>query len=169
MKKRITFLILLTSLVVLGGVLNKKETQKQLDNLENVELAIYLGEEKTKNIPSKDSGYYYDLEKSSCTNGAYINWDSVSWSPVVKNVTTYPTKCDIHFTKTYTEGILNGADPIIKDELIPVTIDSDGTVKKANLETPWYSYADKNWANAVITRNSYDVLNIEGKVHGATK
>ena len=142
---------------------------KEINQVENVELAIYLGEEKTKSIPSKDSGYYYDLEKSSCTNGAYINWDSVSWSPVVKNVTTYPTKCDIHFTKTYTEGILNGADPIIKDELIPVTIDSDGTVKKANLETPWYSYADKNWANAVITRNSYDVLNIEGKVHGATK
>ncbi len=149
--------------------MNKKETQKQLDSLENVELAIYLDEEKTKSIPSKDSGYYYDLEKSSCTNGAYINWDSISWSPVVKNVTTYPTRCDIHFTKTYTEGILNGADPIIKDELIPVTIDSDGTVKKAYLETPWYSYADKNWANAVITRNSYDVLNTEGNVYGATK
>ena len=145
--------------------MSKKETQKQLDNLENVELAIYLGEEKTKSIPSKDSGYYYDLEKSSCTNGAYINWDSVSWSPVVKNVTTYPTRCDIHFTKTYTEGILNGADPVIKDELIPVTIDSDGTVKKANLETPWYSYADKNWANAIILKDESTASNYkEGSV-----
>ena len=165
--------IILTILILLLGVfiinLNKNEYLKEINQAENIELAIYLGEEKTKNIPSKDSGYYYDLGKSSCTNGAYINWDSISWSPVVKNVTTYPTRCDIHFTKTYTEGILNGADPVIKDELIPVTIDSDGTVKKADLETPWYSYADKNWANAVITRNSYDVLNAEGKVHGATK
>ena len=45
---------------------------------ENIELAIYINDEETNIIPSKDSGYYYDREKSSCTNGADINWDSVS-------------------------------------------------------------------------------------------
>ena len=53
---------------------------------ENIELAIYINDEETNIIPGKDSGYYYDREKSSCTNGAYINWDSISWSPVVQNM-----------------------------------------------------------------------------------
>ena len=43
MKKMIIFLgILLTSLLVLGGgILNKKETLEQIENQENIELAIY--------------------------------------------------------------------------------------------------------------------------------
>ena len=32
----------------------------------------------------------------------------------------------------YTEDTLNGADPVLKTDLIPVTIDNDGTVKKAD-------------------------------------
>ena len=102
----------------------------QISVQENVELAIYLDDEETNTIPSKDSGYYYDREKSTCSNGAYINWDSVSWSPVVNNMSEYKTRCEIHFTTTYTEGILNGADPVLKDELVPITIENNGTVKK---------------------------------------
>ena len=50
----------------------------------------------------------------------------------------------------YTEEILNGADPVLGDEMIPVTLDSKGNVKYASLYTPWYSYEEKKWANAVI-------------------
>ena len=50
----------------------------------------------------------------------------------------------------YKEVLLNGADPVMPDKLIPVTIANDGTVKKANLNTKWYSYAEKKWANAII-------------------
>ena len=50
----------------------------------------------------------------------------------------------------YTESILNGTDPVLSDDLIPVTIKDDGTVKEANLYSKWYSYAEKKWANAVI-------------------
>ena len=50
----------------------------------------------------------------------------------------------------YTEGILNGADPVLGTGMIPVTIDDDGKVKYANVNTPWYKYAAKKWANAVI-------------------
>ncbi len=152
MKKRITFLILLTSLVVLGGILSKKETQKQLGNLENIKLAIYVNNEKTESIPTKGENIY-DETKSSCTNDAYIIWDYESWSPIVKNVTTSLTKCNLYFKKGYSETILNGTDPVIKDELIPVTIDSDGTVKKADIGSEWYSYEKKNWANAIILKD----------------
>ncbi len=55
----------------------------------------------------------------------------------------------------WVEEDLNGADPILEVEgstkkLIPVTIDSDGTVHYANLFTKWYNYSEKRWANAVI-------------------
>ena len=50
----------------------------------------------------------------------------------------------------YKEAILNGTDPVLNNELIPVTIANDGTVKKADVKTKWYSYAEKKWANAVI-------------------
>ena len=138
--------------------IQKEKDLKQTKNNKNIELAIYINEEETNTIPSKDRGYYYDREKSSCTNGAYINWDSISWSPVVNNMNEYKTRCELHFTTTYTEGILNGTDPVLEEPLIPVIIESDGTVKKANLESEWYSYEKKNWANAVIlfdeTQNS---------------
>ena len=135
-KKHIVyFSIFLISLGIFFLYERKTEKFKQIENQENIELAIYINEEETNSIPSKDSGYYYDREKSSCTNGAYINWDSVSWSPVVQNMNEYKTRCELYFTTTYTEGILNGTDPVLKDELVPVTIENNGTVKKADLES----------------------------------
>ena len=162
------FLIFLTFTLIFFLLKNENDFPL-LQNDKNVELAIYINEEETNAIPSKESGYYYDREKSSCTNEAYINWDSISWSPVVNNISEYKTRCELHFTTTYTEGILNGTDPVLKDELVPITIDNDGTVKKANLESEWYSYANKEWANAVILEDQYDSLNTQGKVQGATK
>ncbi len=55
----------------------------------------------------------------------------------------------------WVDKTLNGADPILEVEnsnkkLIPVTIDDDGTVHYANLNTSWYDYSEKRWANAVI-------------------
>ena len=55
--------------------------------------------------------------------------------------------------KEYTESILNGTDPVLKDNLVPVTIDNDGTVKKADIYTKWYNYENKEWANAVILKD----------------
>jgi hypothetical protein len=54
----------------------------------------------------------------------------------------------------YQEAILNGAYPEIKGDLIPVTIADDGTVKRADLTTEWYSYENKVWANAVILKSA---------------
>ncbi len=170
MKKYIIAIFILLSLsIFFVSLFQKEKSLKQIEKQDNVELAIYINEEETNTIPSKESGYYYDREKSSCTNEAYINWDSISWSPVVNNISEYKTRCELHFTTTYTEGILNGTDPVLKDELVPITIDNDGTVKKANLESEWYSYANKEWANAVILEDQYDSLNTQGKVNGATK
>ena len=137
-----------------GGILNKESQPEQINiETENVNLAIYLENEQTTSIPSKDSGYYFDREKSSCTNDAYMNWDSVSWSPIIKNVSNYPVRCNLYFKTEYNESILNGAYPVLEEPLIAVTIESDGTVKRADLGSKWYSYEEKIWANAIILKD----------------
>ena len=52
------------------------------------------------------------------------------------------------------------AKPVIKEGLIPVVIEDDGTVKVVNEnDSNWYNYCNKIWANAVIlnTDESYNV------------
>ena len=53
----------------------------------------------------------------------------------------------------YKEAILNGTDPILKDNLVPVVISDTGVVTKADTTTAWYSYANKKWANSVILKD----------------
>ena len=50
----------------------------------------------------------------------------------------------------YKDTVLNGADPELKDNIVAVTINTDGTVKKADIYSEWYNYTNKTWANAVL-------------------
>ena len=66
--------------------------------------------------------------------------------------------------KEYKEALLNGTDPVLSDNLVPVTLADDGTVTKADTNAEWYKYEDKKWANAVIlvdenkTYNNGDII-----------
>ena len=155
-KKFLLISIVLISLGVFFSIETKEEI-KNFSNEENIELAIYIEEEQTSGIPSKDSGYYLDLEKSSCTNNASITWDSTTWSPVILHAENYPVRCNLYFGSTYKESILNGTDPILKDELIAVTIDNEGVVRRASLTSKWYSYEEKQWANAIILKEESEI------------
>ena len=53
-------------------------------------------------------------------------------------------------TEKWVDKELNGADPVLKDPLIPVEIKPNGEVYYANLNSEWYNYKEKRWANAVI-------------------
>ena len=59
----------------------------------------------------------------------------------------------------YTESILNGTDPILSDNLVPVVLSDDGTVTKADTTSEWYKYEDKKWANAVILSDDTQTYN----------
>ena len=59
----------------------------------------------------------------------------------------------------YTESILNGTDPVLSDNLVPVVLSDDGTVTKADTTSDWYSYEDKKWANAVILSDNTQTYN----------
>ena len=61
--------------------------------------------------------------------------------------------------KKYTETILNGTDPVLKDNLVPIKIASDGTVSKADISKEWYKYENKEWANAVILKDETKTYN----------
>ena len=72
--------------------------------------------EKIESVPSKDSGYTLDTEKSSCTNGN-ISWDFESWSPVVtvSDEVNGRVSCSLYFRETtpYDECIMEyGSDSI---------------------------------------------------------
>ena len=60
---------------------------------------------------------------------------------------------NIVMNRDYSESILNGTDPILKDNLVPIVIASDGTVTKADIKKKWYKYENKEWANAVILKD----------------
>ena len=49
----------------------------------------------------------------------------------------------------YADSILNGADPQLEGELVPIVF-KNKKVYKADISKKWYSYEDKKWANAVI-------------------
>ena len=66
---------------------------------------------------------------------------------------------EIHTTPGYKEEVLNGTDPVLEEPLIAVTIEADGTVKRADLTTPWYSYENKQWANAIILKDESTNIN----------
>ena len=61
--------------------------------------------------------------------------------------------------KKYKEALLNGTDPVLSDNLVPVTLADDGTVTKADINTEWYKYEDKIWANAVILSDNTKTYN----------
>ncbi len=54
----------------------------------------------------------------------------------------------------YTESELNGADPVLKDPMIPVILSDTGVATYADEYDEWYKYTEKEWANAVILVDS---------------
>ncbi len=119
-------------------------------NIENIILSYTVDGEKTDiNFPSKESNY--TVNSVECSDGTTAGWDNTTWS--LTNITpgaSKKIKCNIDFKGPYKENILNGTDPVLSDNLVPVVIADDGTVTKADIKEQWYKYEDKKWANAVI-------------------
>ncbi len=94
--------------------------------------AFYVDDIISKNMPSKDSGYILDTEKSNCTKGAIPILNETDWSIKVQNLTETHTKCTLYFTKprSIVDEIIakldtSGSCPIVS---------SDGTVNVTGSE-----------------------------------
>ena len=136
----------------------------------NIEKTLYYG-----SVPGNSENYEKSFrlrmwltEGLDFTSGEYNNKTFT---------TTVNVYADTEVTtgrNVYTESILNGADPVLESssalsmstdgitrlssttsstKLIPVIIGNDGTVTKANTSNQWYSYENKEWANAVILKD----------------
>ncbi|MFV0249464.1 MAG: type II secretion system protein [Bacilli bacterium] len=84
-----------------------------------------------------------------CINNYKISYDG-------KKAEVVETNCDdmSEVLEKYTESILNGTDPVLGTNMIPVIIADNGDVTYADTNTKWYNYASKVWANAVILIDS---------------
>ena len=142
-------------------------TETTIDVGEETEKTIYngtvLGGELTY---LKDFRLRMWIDESS-------NQDDINGKTFVALVNVYANANLINNT-TYKEALLNGADPVLestttlakgdtevirisntenKTKLVPVIIGDDGSVVKADITKRWYSYADKEWANAIILKD----------------
>jgi len=131
-----------------------------VENPGDLYFAYYINNEISLELPKQYSGYRLDDEKSNCTNNVSVTWDEKTWTAKIdysnyKMNNKSKTRCNLYFKKKeeYSEPILNGMDPVLKDELIPVTIDANGTVHKADIKKEWYKYEEKKWANAIILKD----------------
>lgn len=68
---------------------------------------------------------------------------------------------------SYQELLLNGTDPVLTSNLVPIEIADDGTVTKVSSASTWHDYGSKKWANAVVLKTPTEVIG-EDKIHGAT-
>jgi len=119
---------------------------------ENTELAVTVDGVAKTTIPDKSSGKA--VSSIVCDKGASGVWNYDHWTINIKNMTSTRTRCQINFVSKYNEPLLNGTDPVLSEGLIPVTIDNNGVVKKASLGSKWYSYQEKQWANAIILNDA---------------
>ena len=131
----------------------------EIGSLGDLSFNFYVDNVLSLNAPDKSSGKIFDKDSSHCVNmegetnqknDVIVSWDYEAWAPKLSNLSSDRIKCFVHFKSEYNESLLNGAYPVLADGLIPVTIEGDGTVTKADLKTEWYKYEDKRWANAVI-------------------
>ncbi len=59
--------------------------------------AFYVDGKISSTMPAKGEGYVLDKEKTSCTNGATVEWLNDEWAPKILNFTQTRTKCTLYF------------------------------------------------------------------------
>lgn len=173
MKKNIkgfTLVELLAVITVLGiimtigaisvtDLINRSKEKSYNEQINAIELAAKKFATKHTEILDEESTTNYILIEELKKDGLLENIDIIDPRSgkeiegcinVIYNKDN--NKYEYNFTDKckYTEKLLNGADPKLSKELIPVIISDNGTVTKADVTEKWYSYEEKIWANAVI-------------------
>ena len=59
--------------------------------------AFYVDGVISSTMPAKGEGYVLDKEKTTCTNGATVEWLDDEWAPKINNLTQTRTKCTLYF------------------------------------------------------------------------
>ncbi len=138
---------------LLTPTLYSKLKQTTTDVGNNVEKRIYKGE-----VPGNTNNYLKTFRlKMWLDENADLS--IIGGETFTATVNVYSNAKLLQEPEIYAESILNGTDPVLKDNLVPIKIATDGTVTKADITKEWYSYANKEWANAVILRDETKTYN----------
>lgn len=166
----LVIIILLTSAIVPSLInliaRNKNKLSNQTKDLIYSATELYLSE---NNNYSKLENNTYCISISTLVNDGKLNspikdfktGKEVNLSNVVEAKVNkysefeYSIKEEKKCTEKrgYSENILNGSDPKLLDNMIPVIYDN-GSWKKATTDEKWYSYEEYMWANAVTVSDS---------------
>ncbi len=162
----ISSLLIIISLIVVVIIQSYAlyEVQKEYDviegsvptHMDNFDVKVALTIDGTPSTTFPEKGSNKTVDSIICDKGATATWDYEKWDIIVHNVKQTKTKCQVNFVTKYTDSVLNGNDPVLAENLIPVTIENqngENIVKKASQKDAWYSYQDKQWANAVILKD----------------
>ena len=68
--------------------------------------AFYVDGVISSTMPAKGEGYVLDKEKTTCTNGATVEWLDDEWAPKILNFTQTRTKCTLYFKEETFADIL---------------------------------------------------------------
>ncbi len=68
--------------------------------------AFYVDGVISSTMPAKGEGYVLDKEKTTCTNGATVEWLDDEWAPKINNLTQTRTKCTLYFKEQTFADIL---------------------------------------------------------------
>ena len=138
---------------LLTPTLYSKLKQTTTDVGNNVEKRIYKGE-----VPGNTNNYLKTFRlKMWLDENADLS--VIGGQTFTATVNVYSNAKLLQEPEIYAESILNGTDPVLKDNLVPIKIASDGTVTKADLYQEWYNYENKEWANAVILKDETKTYN----------
>src|SRR5574344_1364283 len=91
----------------------------------------------SSDLPSTDATHTFVM---------HLNWIQGNYFTSGQSITTSKFSPD---GPAYKDTVLNGADPVLGSDMLPVTIANDGVVTYADTTTEWYNYENKTWANAV--------------------
>ena len=104
----------------------------------NVTVTVrYEQPENSSDLPSTDATHTFVV---------HLNWIQGNYFTSGQSITTSKFSSD---GSVYKDTVLNGADPVLATDMLPVTIANDGVVTYADTSSEWYNYENKTWANAV--------------------
>ena len=132
---------------IVEPTLYSKLTQTNIDVGTNIEKTLYKGE-----VAGNTNNYLKTFRLRMWIDES-SNQNDINGKSFTAPVNVYSNAKLAEDNVLYTESILNGTDPVLKDNLVAIKIASDGTVSKADLYQEWYNNENKEWANAVILKD----------------
>ena len=164
-------LIVLISLIVIPNItssINKKKGEISEANMQLLANAtdVYIENHSSFYTNSFEAnGSTYCIPVQTLINDGVletpfkdVNGNEIDYSNVVKstyNATYNGFQYELVDKNDCTEIIQFVSKPELADNMIPV-IYEDGSWKKADVNSKWYNYLNKNWANAVVVKETKD-------------